>query len=703
MSVNTSAPQTKVWIGGKEFSTCFYDLKLTDSFINNSGLVTCTGSLTLIQDPALDETLDDRVNFRFYRGQTIIVDTLGDTGEYERHPRGYLKILASKYVSASQSLTLDVGDDITLLNFQEPTDAKDTEIELGEEITSSQIIQRLLNKAGISQISGIMPNTRFNYQINLDGSYLSNVGKLLYAHNLFGWVDRFGTFRIESAAISPSSIGLVVVIGQDEVWYQPSVSAETTCEKIKVVGRGITVRPLYLRDETSEQYGPASMIDPNAGYSPLVIKKSQIKESWSQSSRTLTKEIRSWQPVGLIVPKDLQSSFGAKFTLVTSSIITEQSFYEVKGGKIIRREIREYEPQVKSTFEFLRVKKNVISNLTSIINSANTGIVYSYNSKDALQKIVLKSQETEGRILNGTDEDWSKHMFAPTGLRDSEYKVEEWQELSKGIWSYEYNTYKPLARVRTDLEESEEDNKLSLIYADGKEESGNAGQFAPSPPERHPPSFTTEEETLEEAVSFAVSFGVKPREKIISVDFLPSQMCPAVKRGSVEISGGVGHQQARQLLQDIARREGNLLLGRSKGYELAVRLSSQLTQNYRPLMTIQVVEQSGSNICYLGDAFSWVIGPNQAIAGCNGIFTGSFTDNKFTPAFRHTTLQVGVVGAKGDFKSFRHSLTPQVSLHTGQVGVGGSFSRGVVWELINWDNTSTSFWDLIRSGYSNPI
>ncbi|MFN6538104.1 MAG: hypothetical protein RM021_017400 [Nostoc sp. EkiNYC01] len=342
--------------------------------------------------------------------------------------------------------------------------------------------------------------------------------------------------------------------------------------------------------------------------------------------------------------------------------------------------------------------------------AADNSYSYQYDSKDRLVKVTTKTSEIAGNLLSGTDEDWSKWLFAPDFLTETEYKVEQWEEPTKGIWEYEYFSYQPLIKVKPDLAEvgtetgtqGPTSNKLDMLYAAGDRQTSNSGQLAPAAPEREPPLFTMEEEDIEEKITFTIPGGgsnLRPRERIFSVDCLAGVSKRGLKRGEIEVSFG-GGTEANNQLKAIAKREGNLLWGRYKGQQIAVALTDAWF-DYHPLFEIKTVEKDGTEQAFLADGCSWVVGQTRVLVSCDGVWLGTWqstpTQDYVAPFYNEVeTLNAGM-GMGISFIGYAYALsTTTVTVQAG-IGLGcgswvGSMSQlagtDLQWSNLDWDDIS---------------
>lgn len=699
---NQSARNVRLTIGGKIFTPCLISFQGSDNHLDQSGLISFTGQILLGKALDFDESLDDRKNpTRFCRGVPIILEIADSTGTLQRHPRGALRILAPKYDVEKQQLTLEVGDLIALLSFKEPTDPDKADNKSCEGKPASAIITTLLGLTGIGAIAGTLPTAIYNYPLNLSGSYLQSVGKLLYANNCFAWIDRYEVFQVRTANIYPGT-GVNMVVGLHDIWYKRLDGAEAPCEIIKASGTEMIVRPTPEEtEETTEEFGPASTVDVALGNQEVILKKTTTTIEWddAQHIRTITTQIE--QPIGLVIPKNLQGEFGPKLQLIISEIQIEKFHYEANQEcKLKFKETELYQPRGTYLGEYKEAKPETIVNVLPLILIKLITETYEYDTKDRIKKIKTKTQEIQIIILNGTDEDWTQWIFPPEELSNSEITTQEWKEINKDTWDYRSTTLKCLIRVNQDLAEAEEDseisNKLNLISATDNNihRISNSGQEVPPAAERCPPHCTFEENNIEEKVIFGdiCNSNLKQRERTFTVDMLSGRLEPVLKPGETfTYSNTGGSSAAAAQLRAIASREGRLLRGRYKGQELAMAMVDEIF-NYYPLYPVRATEPDGTMQNYLADGCSWVVSQMKALWSCDGIWVGTTQGSAVVPPYTETHLYYLGLGLGIDAESYPYLLgTTTQQMQLGE-GFGINFSE-LSWETIEWDEVSDDVWN----------
>ena len=324
---NQSARNAQIIIDGKDFTPCLMSFQGSDSHLDNSGFITFTGKIILGQALDFDESLDDRKNSRrFCRGNKIDLFVANSSNLLAKHPRGALRILSSKYDYEKQQLELSVADLITLLNFKEPTDPDKADNKECQGKPASTVIVNLLREAGITSIAGFLPNTTYNYPLNLSGSYLQSAGKLLYANNLFGWIDKNEILQIESADIRYKGSSINLVIGRVDVWYKRLEGAEAPVEKIKGVGNQRIVIPAPDKIEyVTEEYGPASTVDIEYGNFAIVLQRVKRTQAWDKQTHKLTIRTKTYLPYAQVINEAFWGEVTPKLKLTLNEEVHERA------------------------------------------------------------------------------------------------------------------------------------------------------------------------------------------------------------------------------------------------------------------------------------------------------------------------------------------------------------------------------------------
>ena len=632
--LNLSARKVQILIGGADFSSCLVSLQGSDDHVNSgNGLITFNGQMVLGKSQGFNQSLDDRKNpTRYCRGVQVLVSIANTTGTLQRHPRGSLRILKSSYDDETKRLTLELGDLISLLNFKEPTNPDEANNKSLEGKTGGYIITRFLQVAGINAISGNLPNTTYNYPLNLSGSYLDTVGKLLYAHNLIGWIDKNEIFQIRPCDITGGGAGVAINVGETELYYKRLSGAETPVEKVKAVGNESVVSesPDYLRDY-SEKIGLASGIHPDYPDKEIIIESVERIETWDKNTHTKIVTETTKKPYGIIIPEvfwnvtpsgeiisRLDRLIDAEIIIKTykyshdkeTNILTnaQDETYETRGGCRLISLVEEiYQPRGSYLGEVKEARDNYnINELVTVLTKTIT-TNYTYTEKDIIKLITSNTLEMDVIIKNGTDEAWDAYTgFEFEFLVPSGKQTQEWKKITKDTWEYKSSGTGCLVRINKDAvifkNDSETDsNKLTLIPNPelSIRRDSNSGQEQPPATERCPAEVNIKDKQIKVSQLFAnaCNNGLKPRERTFSVDLLAGRLEPYLAPGEA-IQGLSVDSEARTQLRAIALREGRLLRGRDEGQQIATNIQDTLF-NYHPLYPVNCKEKDGTVQAYL--------------------------------------------------------------------------------------------------------
>lgn len=649
MSANQSARNVRLLIGGVDFTPCLISFQGSDSHLDQSGLITFTGQILLGKALGFTQSLDDRKSpGSFCRGTAVTLDIADTNGQLTRHPRGTLRLLTPKYDTEKQQQTLEVGDLITLLNFKEPTDPAKADNKSVSSQSSSSVIAKLLHEAGIDSFTGNLPDTLYNYPLNLSGSYLQSVGKLLYANNKVGWIDNQERFRISQVLIESRSSLVSLIVGKNELWYRRLGGAESPCEKVKAVGTQMVTRLIELDNEViTEQYGSSVILDPKSN-NLIVINETKVTQSWDEERGKFTITSETKKPWGLIVSRVFWYKFAdvdadppqlppELFRSFIGEIKIEESDFEdvTSGGKLIQKTTNFYtdKSQYLAEIEEARPETFIKGNFIGLNPTKQITETYTYTSAEVLLKKVTETKELAVIILDGTNENWEDYDTIPEYFTISEQKYEQWTEIDKYTWQYETYTLKPLVRTEGGMDikypDSEDDNdgnatneriaqKLGLTYDSSEKRRSNSGQETPPAAERRPSTKRIEENPVAYTATFQdpCSGNFKQRQRTYNVDFLAGISIP---NAQFFISN---ESSANKQLEAIAKLEGNLLRGRWQGQEMAGAIPNSLLGGYEPLFGVNVVEYDGTAQNYLADGCSWVVTAQKALFSCDGIWVG---------------------------------------------------------------------------------
>lgn len=623
MAINVSARKNTLRVGGEDYSAALVEVKLDDTDLGQSGFVTTTGSIVLIDSLGLPGSLDDRTNETFRVGQTIVIDTTNESGFLERHPRGSTRIISSDWDYESRRLTLRVGCILTLLSFKQPTEpleGQDPQTITSPSNSRLDIVTRLLNQAGITNINcPYSIGYPITYPIEPTGSYVETAGKILYSAGFVGWIDRYEVLQIKPVTLTGNA-AITLQIGSDqgsELWYRRLSSNEGPRETIKVVGsKKLAQRVESPQTTNTTRYGSAVSVDPNAANNTIVVEQTSIIETFGTNTETTT--TNTSKPIGLVLP-ELESG---RFNLSPVERKIETKQYEAnKKGKLLSVTTQIYKVFGQVLAEYVKSIEEgggEVGGKTDLILAGEITINYNYDSKERPSSITTINKETTGALLTGIGTDWSEMTTGLTGLQVSESRTERWTHKRNITWKHEVSGTKVLSRLHPELIRDDWDitKKLSLSADDGVSivEISNSGQTVPPAPERRNPRVTWVDKRTCGKAQFSQHGGnpLRERERTYSIEYLEGGTY-------IEESGGSSINANSEDCNDaqcnaIASLEGALLHGRFKGQDLGIALMDAI-YDWQPLMRVNCTEPDGTTRVFCFDDSHWYLASERAL--CN--------------------------------------------------------------------------------------
>lgn len=220
-------------VNGIDYTDALISFQVADSTAERQGLIVTRGSVVLAWE-SKDTIANDYRRLSFQRGQRVIVD-IKQAGEAPvRHPRGRLYILSVSYDPKADTLTLEVGCRLALIQL---TDDVDKIIDFVE-IPLSEERQTFSNISSALALTGHVV-----YQDN-QGDLIKRrffPNGLWTGANITGsWVSVFGQTALD---VSPLAQGEVLPDGL-ELAYQLPVDVESKTGDVQI---DTTISRYYMR------------------------------------------------------------------------------------------------------------------------------------------------------------------------------------------------------------------------------------------------------------------------------------------------------------------------------------------------------------------------------------------------------------------------------------------------------------------------
>lgn len=702
MSINLSIRNYTLTIGGLNVTSLLVGFDGADSKLSEGeGLVSFTGSVRLKKPIGFGESLDDRANTRWDRGNPVLITVADSTGTLRPPPRGGgLRIISSAYDRTSRQLEIQVGDHFALLRYREPIGDK-SGVCLGSSVPVTTVINNLLTAAEcptcIDTVPGILraPQPKL-----LRGSYIDQAAQIAAGAGYFLYVDSLGQVRAAQINLdAPTAFAIDIRTGAVSV---DRLGGEQPPSRVTVVAQYPFLRRSRNSSTTqSTEYGPFSLVG-GVGTQTIVIKESQTTDRFLRAAKKRQIEIASKEPVGLLLPED--PLYKGRTNLIDSELVRETYYYETNnritpsGGNCEQGNQGRLYQHVVETW---RTKAVVFR---EIYSTYPTGFTISGKLDLTLAERVITDYDYAGllqvQLPSPTDdpdlqdeappelvEGLTKitRTFEPIGavvpeefeyqsedwLNDFTYLVESdrlnqrWRETEADEWQQIDKSFQALARaypeVADNLRQSYEEDDLylapdslaGLISTGETRITSNSGGAQPPAPDSYPPAYSVEDKTIKARVRLPQRNGAEFAAWNRELNF--------------EYLIGDDPQAAATAL---AKTWGGVLWGRYKGHNYTTNLGDDWW-DYTPLCRVDVVEEDG-NFATLAEGFSIAMGENRCVVGVDTLLLGSIPSVNAipTPLYRKVFSFQAASGGAVKFRQYPYSRTPATK--TIQVASGGA-------------------------------
>jgi hypothetical protein len=699
--INLSIRNYQITIAGLDCTEGLVSFRGSDSKLDQSGLITFSGEIVLGK-PIGFESLDDRRNTRWSRGNEIDIQIADQSGTLRPSPRGSkLFILDSAFDLKTRKLTLRVGDVFALLDFKEGK-GDVSGICLGTSASRTDVINRLLNAAGCPAIAasdsipGFLnsPTPRL-----LEGNYLQQAGAIAAAAGYFLWVEH-GVPRASAITINPALPLLTVDLTSQAALYD-RLQGEQPSQRISVVGKAIYIKQTGDRTEiSSQELGPALLAGAKSD-AQIIIKSTYTIDSFNRGSKTRKIQTFIQEPLGILFPDDKR--YVGATALVDSSYQEETYQYETNSpisgtsastkcqqgnqGRLKKHSITISRPLGVVLREvFATYPESVeVTNKAELTTAEETITTYEYDvglvgsittiqDEDAQPseletigtgpRITVTKRQAIGAIIPSefAYDTTRPQMMQPSELVDSELQINAWRERNLGEWTAREQLYKSLAIVQPSIVEFIKDqyakdglypdprDLVRLISTQDQTTISNSGQAQPPAPDTYPAPFSTQAITVKGRANFPID-AVTPyrqRTRELSFEYLST------------VSSGVPNIGAAQTeAERLAKIWGVILWGRYKGSTLTVGLDDQWF-DYQPMMRADITEPEGIS-AHLTDGFAIAMSDRRCVVSFDGMLLG-FTDANnseiVTPIYKQTDEGTFTLGFAFTSRDRDYDLTP---------------------------------------------
>jgi hypothetical protein len=653
MSINLSVRNFVLTIAGLNCSQACIAWTGADEKIDPTrGLISFTGEIELHR-PVGFESLDDRRNPRWARGQEIILAVANKAGTLLPPPRGgKLYILESEYDLETRRLQIRTGDEFALKNNQQPKGDR-SKICLGTNVSKTQIINNLLQAACISPLIDAVPgNLNAPSPRLLEGSYLEQAGAIAASEGYFLYKDSLGQTRAKSVNISPPIAAQTVDLTTQAAIYK-RMYGQQPAQRLIVSGKYTLVEPTGDFTTTySYELAPAATIGAEGGN--IIIRERWTTDRFNREAKTRTVETTVKEPAALIDPVRYEGNFGRiysefqreKYQYETNAPIAagSNSSHCEQGnqGRLLEYERRLQRTIIATIREVVESYDGAIGGILNLTDAEYEVIRYFYEPLPPDDEIDNETTEVIQQILsNGVRHERS--LSRPVGvilpeeysaggdfpyifsldLKPVELETNRWREMRPREWQHRKNVLQAIAIAKPDVLEilrernTNIDGKLGLVTTEDVLTISNNGNAQPPAADTYPPAFDTRE------------IAVRGRA-VLPVD-APVDSCSREYRRdlSFEYLSGLNQAEIQDKVNKLALIWGVMFWGQYKGAQVTTDLGDEWF-DYSPLDRCDFVEPEGI-ASYLGDGFGFSLAGNRCAIDIDGVFLG-FANNPATPA-----------------------------------------------------------------------
>lgn len=632
--VNVSSREFRLFINGQN-CTPYLDLfEVGDSkWEADSGLVLCTGTITLRGNLGNPLDLDDRTNpIQWARGNLCVLDIANSAGDLTRHPRGYLRILQPNYNPIERTLTLTVGDELVLRQAEAPP-GDGPGVRLGQSTTRTAIINTLLQKAGAPSLFGGISEYPINYPLPLvTGSYVQQAGAVAATAGYFLWCDGLGSIRASKVSLAPTKRLLYRIVGRNELLYERVSGPEAPAQKVRVSGTAYKPAPFGQDETQGEEIGRLGDYLPESPYADITLVTKRWRERETIDRLNHRRKVERWEDSLACIT--MPSFYPTSTSMLPALYKVTTYYYEPaidspglnpqNQQRLLKEETEQYRQMgvvFKAWYDKHPADKATalstysMWDLTAAPEYRETK-TYKYSNLATLQAgevFKVSSQRYDQIAALLTDLPFGLTVYLGV-LRLSETSSTAYEKLSTTKWRKTDTLLRAAVLIGGDtlkkIPNPTIDAKLSLREVSGsnKSEISTSGQLQPPQAEHFPAENELQQRPVKgEARVEPIAGTFQERLRNYSVEYLAGDDNP----GLVE----------RQL-QELARIRAGILIGRYRGQVWAAEFDDGFF-DYEPIASAINFQEQGATYTNLVDGCAWTLNNRRCMVAGEGIWVGT--------------------------------------------------------------------------------
>lgn len=625
-TIDTGQIRHRVMVGSVDYSAQLDTYQLTDSHIDQSGIVKTQGSITFTRGAI---PIDNWGLSAIPDGTAVTIDVWLD-GRWQRHPRGALRSVGSTYGELDDQLVLGVECILLARSFAEIPDVFASGVTPGSSTGAQTVASRLLAHGGIpSVINSSTGAFSFLDRPQMSGSAIETAGKILASLGAIAWTDSLE--RVQIADLSLDPIGRIWSgPAYKFVMFERTKVGQPPTEEIKVTGsyREIHVQKNPAIGPPVREYAPSK-------WGGLQLQKESVTtttidfggaiETTETVSRINAEVVyRAWNPGGNgLVPSAEISTKIRKFDKNdTGYLLTATETVRRERGLALAPYLDWLHKNNKNAFASVNRYGRIIAEQREE--------VCKYNSNGFLVSREVTTRNTLANLLGELgDPNWKLAASLDLGQPVVfEKTIETWEERIPGQWVYDTKTWVAQGRAsqgRTgviaaiEMQKSKAEYVAAVIQAQQlmiqkvDPVNSNSGQGDPPDPERIPAQFRSESKEAESIAYFpghATNWG--PRRSQMQIPYLPDRWADS--------------SPPSNFCQYYGKLYGGIQQAQWRTARIALPITQWLIDGYRPWAAIDVIRHDSTDtpVVYTlaVSGSSWAGDREQCLVSIDGALLG---------------------------------------------------------------------------------
>lgn len=600
-SVRLVSRKLKVFIGSdqQDWSQSYRSFVVAQDGPSEQGYSRATGTLVLQEDALSPESIDPRTNpARWRPGQVVRIEMPNDSGVYELHRHGTLRILEEPEppTPTNRTLVLEVGCELSWRDtFEFDQDASG--VAMGTLENCATVASRLLQASGID--AGAISLGSWPYDLGYPvpkqgGGFISQAGELAFSNDFrvlycdFNGVVQSWALPSQATAAAAAA-DVTVTLGVNDVGetFFPLRDPQQPAEELKAVGVGYELLPASTDNTTVDE-----TLDDLGNYVPNasgigVVHRTTVNEAWSipatnldtsTVTKTVTTQVEELRVTTWIDPGSTPSD------LILDNETVEVTRYAAtpvpKRLERVDRTVRRREASMVVSATPLNFREVETSSM-----------VVNYDELESPESVTVEEWKAEVLLDKYSSTPWTMKLIRRETL--------SWEELSPDRWRK--TTRQEIARI---AEDSGVDRFVSNIWSrktKTQRQTSSTGNCQPQRTEFWEGETARKEQHYEGLATYVHRGGPtgRSRKRLIRVPYgFSDAQCAA-----------------------IAARFNELLEGRYYGHKLELPISDALVAA-GPFPRVDVVAPDGTQYKFVANSLVWSHEAEEAVVLAAGIWVG---------------------------------------------------------------------------------